>query len=237
MGNSTDDEIIKPVEEIRKPKPNEEPTTPSALLDVRPIPEKLQIEPTKSTKTNQFKADIKIIRATQAPNAKFVIESIKVAPGRYLGSYQQSQRVYGPPNMQIRLRSQPIRSQPLRSQNLRNRSKILKRPIRAFAPVATAKGQTSADKPVRDAPNLFFRNSRQFNEPEYTSLILEPSARSIVGNNGVAVSAPLSRAFLRSGHPTRVLFKPDSVAIAGPGGKAHAHADLILSFIKTESDE
>lgn len=64
------------------------------------------------------------------------------------------------------------------------------------------------------------------------TLLLQPSAKAISGNSGTSVSAPVSRAVLRKNSGTRVIFRPESVAIAGAGGTAHAQADLILDYVE-----
>lgn len=67
------------------------------------------------------------------------------------------------------------------------------------------------------------------------ALILEPHSKAVVGNGGTAISTPISKAYLKRGVPTNVYFNPESVAIAGVGGKAHAQADLILDLISGRS--
>lgn len=62
------------------------------------------------------------------------------------------------------------------------------------------------------------------------ALILEPHSKAVVGNGGTAISTPISKAYLKKGVPTNVYFNPESVAIAGVGGKAHATADLELDL-------
>lgn len=64
-----------------------------------------------------------------------------------------------------------------------------------------------------------------------TDLILEPSATSIAGPYGKAVATPISRALLKRGFNTNIHFRPSSVAVVGPGGIAHAEADLNIDYI------
>lgn len=64
------------------------------------------------------------------------------------------------------------------------------------------------------------------------TLILEPSSKAVSGNGGIAISSPVSRAILRRNMGTRVLYRPESVAVAGVGGTAHAQSDLILDYVE-----
>lgn len=63
-------------------------------------------------------------------------------------------------------------------------------------------------------------------------LILEPSSKAITGNGGTAISSPISRAILRKNMGTHVHYRPESVAVAGVGGTAHAQSDLILDYVE-----
>lgn len=91
----------------------------------------------------------------------------------------------------------------------------------------TAMSVTSADNPV-SIPALQQTQSTIGG----ATLILEPSSSAIVGNGGVAISSPVSRAILRKNMGTRVLYRPQSVAVAGVGGTAHAQSDLILDYVE-----
>lgn len=64
-----------------------------------------------------------------------------------------------------------------------------------------------------------------------STLIFTPISKAIAGNGGTAISAPVSRAIIKSGTRTNIFFHPQSVAIAGVGGIAHAHSDLILDYV------
>lgn len=75
---------------------------------------------------------------------------------------------------------------------------------------------------------ISFRN--EDNSNDITTLILKPVARSVAGVSGKAISTPLSKAILREGTNVDVLFEPEAVAIAGPGGVAHAESNLEISY-------
>lgn len=68
---------------------------------------------------------------------------------------------------------------------------------------------------------------------DITTLILKPVARSIAGVDGKAIATPLSKAILRQGTNVDILFEPEAVAIAGPGGIAHAESDLEITYEDT----
>lgn len=74
-----------------------------------------------------------------------------------------------------------------------------------------------------------FRASNSIND-DVTTLILKPQSTAVAGVEGKAVSNPLSRAILREGTNVDILFEPAAVAIAGPGGIAHAQSDLEISY-------
>lgn len=63
-----------------------------------------------------------------------------------------------------------------------------------------------------------------------TTLILKPVAKSVAGVDGKAIANPISRAALRRGVNADILFEPEAVAIAGPGGIAHAESDLEIYY-------
>lgn len=75
---------------------------------------------------------------------------------------------------------------------------------------------------------ISFRNDGD--ERDVATLILQPVARAIAADDGKAVATPLSRAVLRQGTNVDILFEPEAVAIAGPGGIAHAQSELEISY-------
>lgn len=62
------------------------------------------------------------------------------------------------------------------------------------------------------------------------TLVLKPVARAIAGQDGRAIATPVSRAVLQGGTNADILFEPEAVAVAGPGGIAHAESDLEISY-------
>lgn len=65
---------------------------------------------------------------------------------------------------------------------------------------------------------------------QVTTLILKPMAKAIAAQDGKAMAVPISRALLRRGMNVDILFEPDAVAIAGPGGVAHAQSELEITY-------
>ncbi|XP_037905453.1 uncharacterized protein LOC119648058 [Hermetia illucens] len=179
-----------------------------------------------------------MVKAVQKPNAKFVVEEIVPVPGR---------RIFGgisyEPLQQKKAAEQKSSIVSRISQKDESRFEQVNKPVGEKLKAAdgtdvvvTATGHTSAGKPISDIPiGTFFtpyQGALQTSSKKLTTLILEPSARAIAGNGGTAVSAPVSRAILKKGNPTQVLFRPQSVAIAGVGGRAHAAADLIIDYVE-----
>ncbi|CAG9859641.1 unnamed protein product, partial [Phyllotreta striolata] len=75
-----------------------------------------------------------------------------------------------------------------------------------------------------------FRGPESEENKDVTTLILKPVARSVAGVEGRAMATPVSKAILRKGMSVDILFEPDAIAIAGPGGIAHAESDLEISY-------
>lgn len=80
---------------------------------------------------------------------------------------------------------------------------------------------------------ISIHNDKSQDPSETITLVLKPVARAIAGDKGKAIATPLSRAILRYGTNVDILFEPEAVAIAGPGGIAHAESDLEISYEDT----
>ncbi|XP_043861985.1 uncharacterized protein LOC120449115 isoform X2 [Drosophila santomea] len=186
-------------------------------------PEKLQVLPElaeKTRTTGDLKSDVGLRSAVSKINPEYVIEEIVPVPGKLVistsgsprSAKQQTKKATGP----LKLRKQAGGRVPLKVE---------------------ATGKTSASS--GNFPQIPFGNYFLPYRPEQAqaiqgrkqaALILEPHSKAVVGNGGTAISTPISKAYLKKGVPTNVYFNPESVAIAGVGGKAHATADLELDL-------
>ena len=81
-----------------------------------------------------------------------------------------------------------------------------------------------------DRGRVFRFREESSRESDTVTLILKPVARAVAGQRGRAIATPLSRAILRQNVNVDVLFEPEAVAIAGPGGIAHAESDLEIMY-------
>lgn len=198
------------------------------LIDGRPSfnsriqPEKIRQLP---------KMDIKLIQAIQQPNSKFVIEKFLFVPGQSIGELSTAESV--PVSSVIRSNSQKI-EKVVKSEKLKLQKQTLEDDEEEETSTVKVEsvGMSAADQPIPDYSGFFpgSEYSQSGNGKEAT-LILEPDSKAVSGNGGTSVSAPVSRAILRKGTAVKVLFRPQSVAITGANGVAHAQADLLLDFI------
>ena len=216
----------RPKSKKKKTKPTTSllPKDTMKLVDARPKPEKLRKE---------VQMDIKIVKAVQQPNNKFIIEEFVYVPGKRISEFSTVEKV--PLMTQAIFKPTAIRTA-IKSQKLELQREADEDSFNEDEEESTVKvdsvGQSSADQPINGYDSYFPESvyQQKGSEPEST-LILEPHSKAIAGNDGTAISAPVSRAILRRGTAVKVLFKPQSVAIAGSGGTAIASADLILDFI------
>ncbi|XP_034480836.1 uncharacterized protein LOC117786606 [Drosophila innubila] len=166
------------------------------------------------TTAADLKSDGKLRTAVARINSNYVIEEIVAVPGKHVIS--SSSRQMRKPT----------------AGKLRKVSGKLRTPVKV-----EATGKTSSSS--KNFPQIPFgtyflpyrpQQAKAIQARKQAALILEPHAKAVVGNGGTAISTPISRALLKKGVPTNVYFNPESVAIAGVGGKAHAAADLELDL-------
>ncbi|XP_041674233.1 uncharacterized protein LOC108114677 isoform X4 [Drosophila eugracilis] len=183
-------------------------------------PEKLQALPAEKTQTTgDLKSDVGLRSAVSKINPDYVIEEIIPVPGKLVISTSGS-----PLSSKQQLKK--IAPQKLRKQ------------AGGRVPVkveATGKTSTSSGNfPQIPFGNYFLpyrpEQAQAIQGRKQAALVLEPHSKAVVGNGGTAISTPISKAYLKKGVPTNVYFNPESVAIAGVGGKAHATADLELDL-------
>lgn len=191
------------------------------LVDVR-RPEKLK-------QTAQM--DVEFIKAVQQPNSKFVVEKFFFVPGKIA-------ELSAPENLPAALLRSTKRKIQIaaKSQKLKLQKQIVDDDeIEAVTVKVESFGRSAADQPIPDYSAYFPHSS--FTQPgkgEEATLILEPISKAISGNDGTSISAPISRAILRRDSAVKVLFRPQSVAITGANGIAHAQSELLLDFIDDE---
>lgn len=187
-------------------------------------PEKLQALPPKEAKTQtsgDLKSDVGLRSAVSKINPDYVIEEIVPIPGKLVISTSSTKQEL----------------QKLQQQ--RQLKKLSPQKLRKQAPKVEATGKTSTSS--ANFPQIPFGNyflpyqpgkAQAIQGRKQAALILEPHSKAVVGNGGTAISTPISKAYLKRGVPTNVYFNPESVAIAGVGGKAHATADLELDLFQ-----
>uniref|UniRef100_A0A182JVF5 DUF4774 domain-containing protein n=1 Tax=Anopheles christyi TaxID=43041 RepID=A0A182JVF5_9DIPT len=190
-------------------------------------PEKLQQNPGMKKRTRKPAAHKKpkrvmnapLLQALQQPDGQFKLQQYSLA------TPEQAQLTPVPEKIQL-----PA-------------GQLLKPAAQSPKPVVvTATGSTTADAPVIGrvpvAPTVQeyypFYGLPMTDNREEASLILEPSSKAISGNGGTAISTPVSHAILKQGSRAKILFRPQSVAIVGANGRAHAQADLIVDYVNPE---
>lgn len=78
---------------------------------------------------------------------------------------------------------------------------------------------------------------RRVNNQKPTKLMLRPVAKAVAGPRGIAVASPIAKAVLRRGQTVELDYDPDAVAIAGPGGRAHAHPEFLVDYQDSKESE
>lgn len=243
----------KPKGKKKKTKPRQRifPKDTMKLVDGRPRPQKPRevpdededVELVQSRKPNSRPEklrqrpamDIKLVQAVQQPNSKFVVDKFFFVPGRHVAKIQSSETVPPKTSQLVRMTTKKVRdavmSQKLELQKQNDEDDD----VESVTVKVESVGMTAADQPIPDYSAYFPQTVfTQAGKGDEATLILEPNSKAISGNDGTSISTPISRAILRRGTAVKVLFRPQSVAITGAYGVAHAQADLILDFIEDE---
>ncbi|KAH8366059.1 hypothetical protein KR093_008823, partial [Drosophila rubida] len=178
--------------------------------------QKLQSKTKTLPKTNDLQSDERLRAAVSRINANYVIEEIVAVPGKHVISSQTAQ----------------LKKPKAGKLRKGHSSSKLRTPVKVEATGRTS--TSSANFPQIPFGTFFLpyspTQSKAIQARKQAALILEPHSKAVVGNGGTAISTPISKALLKKGVPTNVYFNPESVAIAGVGGKAHAAADLELDL-------
>ncbi|XP_065360343.1 uncharacterized protein LOC135954194 [Calliphora vicina] len=217
------------------------------------------VQPYETTEiVGGFKSDTALLKAVEKINPEYVIEEIIKVPGKHVFSTETTEQIktlakQTKPQKQTVLATEQKPAH-IQKQNVLAKQQKQKQIKKSAASSRTAAnptdtsdtgvkveaiGKTSTKGNIPEIPfGTYFlpyfsqdQQQQQQSGKKTASLILEPHSKAIVGNGGTAISTPFSRAYLKRGVTTNVYFNPESVAIAGVGGKAHAQADLELDLI------
>uniref|UniRef100_A0A034VZQ3 DUF4774 domain-containing protein n=1 Tax=Bactrocera dorsalis TaxID=27457 RepID=A0A034VZQ3_BACDO len=248
---SNTNKIVEP-KDIPKFKSQPQQLMPIVITDLKLIDESHHT----IVNTKDFKSDDRLLEAVKQINPEFMIEEIVSVPGRHTHTAVKLEKKSKPVNLPLSSTTSPklvsksfnftskatlanlgvsnskqkyrqkLSKQTSESTELKTNDSIVK---------VEATGQTASSGIIPQIPFgsyfLPYLANDKRGVSKAAALILEPHAKAVVGNGGTAVSAPISKAFLKRGIPTNVYFNPESVAIAGVGGKAHAQADLELDLV------
>lgn len=205
---------------------------PTTVEEVEPVDdvedetdtiETLQKLQAKTQTSDDLKSDKQLRAAVSRINTDYVIEEIVAVPGKHVISTSSKQVV-----------SSARLKKPAGAAKLRKAASAKQRqtPVKVEA---TGRTSTSSKNFPQIPFGTYFlpyrpEQAKAIQGRKQAALVLEPHSKAVVGNGGTAISTPISRALLKKGVPTNVYFNPESVAIAGVGGKAHATADLELDL-------
>uniref|UniRef100_A0A1A9W7H4 DUF4774 domain-containing protein n=1 Tax=Glossina brevipalpis TaxID=37001 RepID=A0A1A9W7H4_9MUSC len=197
-------------------KKDREPTTKrptKAIFNVQPPKLQVNVEHTEGN----FKNDMNLLNGIREINPEFSIEEIELKPEQHIKSAA----------------THTMKKSNRKSLKVAKSDKRISPEGLDLKVEATGKTSTTGNIPYIAFGTYFLPYFSQAAKPneKAAALILEPHSKAVVGNGGTAISMPLSKAYLKRGVTTNVYFNPDSVAIAGVGGKAHAQADLELNLI------
>lgn len=67
--------------------------------------------------------------------------------------------------------------------------------------------------------------------PVTSKIILKPLAKAKAGTNGVAISSPLSTAYVKRGDYVEIEYLPEAIADVGEGGVAISRPELVIHFV------
>lgn len=75
------------------------------------------------------------------------------------------------------------------------------------------------------------RKSASRSDLPVTRIILKPLARAKAGQGGLAISSPLSTAYVKRGDYVQIEYLPEATADVGDGGVALSRPELVIHFI------
>ncbi|KAF2884195.1 hypothetical protein ILUMI_21977 [Ignelater luminosus] len=230
--------VVFPLRLQSQPQPSLQLTTPSQILDIHPSTQIVTLPFTSTyidlkTHTNSYRTET--VSNTETSEMEDSTE--------YITKYTND-RVISTTETTKTARSKPIISAVVQEVNLEQ----LISPNKTSSALTNLNGTDNSDAtkiiPYKSHP-LFhylknkntltkdkiiqFRNDEK-NGGEIATLILKPVAKAVAGDDGKAMAMTLSRAILKQGTNVDVFYEPEAVAIAGPGGIAHAQTDLEVFY-------
>lgn len=186
----------------------------------------------------RYAADYKVVTVYQKPKYKYIIDKITQIPGELYAKILSKERLIKshfqpkPEKIVEYHYSEPIYHSP---------PPPPPQPTTRYIPIAvmppkvstssTEKAQESGTESPVEVESIGDVDANAVLSDGQTVIILQPSARAVVGKDGTAIANPISRALIRKDVPTTIIYRPHSVAIAGPGGTAHAQAELIVDYV------
>lgn len=95
---------------------------------------------------------------------------------------------------------------------------------------------TTTQRPMRQKPGVVVEafgdvDANALLDNGENVILVQPSARAVGGEGSTAIANPVSRVLVRKNVPTTILYRPQAVAISGPGGRSHAQSELIVDYI------
>ncbi|XP_050342344.1 uncharacterized protein LOC126768363 [Nymphalis io] len=107
-------------------------------------------------------------------------------------------------------------------------------PVIYYHPIEQYYNPVMKNKHQGKATEVFYYDGENFvdqlsQDPTFVFHI-NPRAFAMSGENGVAISNPISNVVIRKGEPGSIIHTPRATAVAGPGGIAHAEAIQYIPF-------
>lgn len=91
--------------------------------------------------------------------------------------------------------------------------------------------QSTVSELVIAVSNKTGRAPGRDNTPPLTRIILRPVAHAVAGKSGIAISSPISTAYVKRGDYVEIEYLPEANATVGEGGIAFAKPELVIHFV------
>lgn len=232
--------LLPPKGNYRLPNNGRDLQRPNALyLPSAPIKNRPTRPHPPALPTRYLPVDYEVVKVyNEKPKYKFIVDKITQIPGELFAKLLSKERLikshfapkpekiviyrYGEPGLPQRYI--PVAMPPKYSQSHGSYGEMktttaepeATRPNQQPSVVVEANGDVDANAVLANGENV---------------VILQPSARAVVGEGGTSIANPISRVLVRKNVPTTIYYRPQSVAISGPGGTSHAQSELIVDYI------